>query len=196
MSSSVSAFGAASDVMVFWFENAPDMDKWFIKSRDYDEQIRAQFSDVLHEAERGECIHWLMSAKSYVAHIVLLDQFSRQVYRGTGKAFQNDLSALTFAKMGLTSYYPTLSPFEKMFVLMPFMHSENVEAQHECVARVKKEVSDNSNNPLWANVLGHAESHRDVVLRFGRFPKRNAALGRESTVEEIGYIASTPNIPY
>jgi len=169
------------------------MAKWFTKSRDFDGEIRTKFSDALHEAEQGKCLHWIMSKESYVAHIVLLDQFSRQIYRGTGQSFANDLSALTFAKMGMKSYYPTLNKYEKMFVLMPSMHSENVEAQIKCVAHVQNEPDD---DPFWTNVLRHAQGHRDVVLRFGRFPKRNAALGRESSEEELKYMEDTPDLPY
>lgn len=200
MSSSAPAFGVSSDILAFWFAKTPDMDKWFIASSGYDEEIRTKFASTLRSAECGDCIHWLMSANSYVAHIVLLDQFSRQIYRGTRQAFQNDLSALTFAKMGMHSYYPTLNKYEKMFVLMPFMHAENLQAQEECVARVKEAEAtarvDDKPDPFWTNVLGHAEGHREVVRRFGRFPKRNVVLGRTSTEEELAYIQETPNIPY
>lgn len=199
--SSDPAFGASSDILAFWFAKTPDMGKWFITSSDYDEEIRNKFARALQEAERGECIHWLMSKNSFVAHVVLLDQFSRQIYRGTSKAFQNDLSALTFAKMGMHSYYPMLNKYEKMFVLMPFMHAENLQAQEECVARVQEAEAtaarvDGKPDPFWTNVLGHAEGHREVVRRFGRFPKRNVVLGRTSTEEELAYIQETPNIPY
>jgi len=200
MSSSVPAFGASSDILAFWFAKTPDMDKWFTTSSDYDEEIRTKFASVLQDAERGDCIHWLMSANSYVAHIVLLDQFSRQIYRGTRRAFQNDLSALTFAKMGMHSYYPTLNKYEKMFVLMPFMHAENLQAQEECVARAKEAEEaprvNGESDPFWANVLRHAKGHCEVVRRFGRFPKRNIVLGRTSTEKELAYIQETPNIPY
>lgn len=191
---SFGGFGASGDILAFWFETTPDMDKWFMKSTAFDDEIRSKFGDVLRDAEQGNCIHWLMSANSYVAHIVLLDQFSRQIYRGSGAAFQNDLAALTFAKMGMHSYYPTLNKYEKMFVLMPFMHAENAHAQEECVRRVREEAA--SGDAFWNNVLRHAEGHADVVRRFGRFPKRNAALGRESTEEEVQYIHDTPNISY
>jgi uncharacterized protein (DUF924 family) len=197
MSSSAPAFGASSDVLAFWFAKTPDMDKWFVASSDYDEEIRTKFTSTLRDAERGDCIHWLMSANSYVAHVVLLDQFSRQIYRGSGQAYQNDLSALTFARMGIHSYYPTLNKYEKMFVLLPFMHSENLQVQEECVLLVDDEISTNGSvDPFWVNVLRHATGHCEVIRRFGRFPKRNTVLGRKSTDKELAYIRETPNIPY
>lgn len=181
-------------ILEFWFADAPDMAKWFMSSKQYDDEIRTRFGDSLRQAERGELQAWVETPRGFVALVVLLDQFSRQVYRGTGKAFQNDEAALLLVRSKLDAHVSKLDKYEKMFAIMPMMHAENLDAQRQCVAFVEKEAE--SGDGLWKNVLGHAKGHCDVIERFGRFPKRNVALNRETTEEEKTYIDATPNVPY
>lgn len=186
----------AQKILSFWFEKCPDMEKWFTKSTDYDDHITKEFKHLLEAAEEGKCFSWLMSKESYLAHIVLLDQFSRQIYRGTKKAFQNDPGVLIFTKMGIDVYYDSLNDYEKMFVLLPYMHSERLIYQKEGYKRVLKELDKNEDSPFWKNLCMHTVGHMEVIENFGRFPKRNEALGRESTEEEKKYMEEHPNRPY
>lgn len=187
---------SADKVLRYWFANAPDMDKWFLKSTEYDAEIRAHFENLLSEAENGKCFHWLLNKRTFLAHIILLDQFSRHIYRGTGDAFRNDQGALIFASMGIDVYYDSMDRYEKMFALMPFMHSETLVYQQKGLAFVEKELAESPNDPFWTNVHGHTVGHLKVIERFGRFPKRNAALDRGTTPEESAYILETPDLPY
>lgn len=180
------------EILAFWFENAPDMNKWFMKSRDFDEYIRTEFSSTLERGE--ELVDWADTPSGFVALIVLLDQFSRQIWRGSPKAFAYDALALRVATSKLDEHYPQLQRFERMFAIMPLMHAEDANAQTRCVLMVEEEAADG--DPFWKNVLEHAKGHFNVVERFGRFPKRNAVLGRETTPEEQAYIDETPNLPY
>ena len=102
--------------------------------------------------------------------------------------------ALRVATSKLEEHYPQLTKFERMFAIMPLMHAEDANAQTRCVLVVEEEAA--TGDPFWKNVLGHATGHFKVVERFGRFPKRNAVLGRETTPEEQAYIDETPNLPY
>lgn len=186
----------AEKILSFWFEKCPDMEKWFTKSSDWDNYITKEFKSQLESAEEGKCFNWLMSKESYLAHIILLDQFSRQIYRGTKKAFQNDPGVLIFTKMGIDVYYDLLNDYEKMFVLLPYMHSELLLYQKEGYTRVLKEVKNNKDSEFWQNVYKHTLGHMEVIEKFGRFPKRNIALGRESTEEEKKYMQEFPDRPY
>jgi len=183
-------------INAFWFEKCPDMDKWFMKSTEYDEYIKEQFADNLKDAENGKYFNWLLTKDSYIAHIILMDQFSRQIYRGTGDAFKNDNSILMFTLLGIDVYYPLCTKYEKMFILLPFMHSENKQYQTQGLQRVQQELENNPNDPFWENVHSHTFGHFKVIARFGRFPKRNAVLNRTSTPEELKYIEEHADRPY
>lgn len=174
-------------VLSFWFAHSPDMDKWFLKSADYDDHIRDHFSGLLCRAEQGHLDHWAATPRGWVALIVLLDQFSRHVYRGTKKAFHNDDAALRLARMDV---HPVKDKYHRMFARMPFTHAEDRDAQVEGVLRAEEEAA--GGDPFWRGVLGHALGHLRVIERFGRFPKRNRALGRATTPEEQAYIDETP----
>ena len=183
-------------ILDFWFEKSPDMDKWFMKSTTYDEYIKTEFGETLKKAENGELVGWMLNKNSFVAYIVLLDQFSRQIYRGQGEAFQNDHNALIILNMCNDVYYDQLNKYEKMFVLMPYMHSEILKYQRLGWKRVVSELNHHPEDTFWQNVHQHTVGHMDIIIRFGRFPKRNKALGRETTLEETQYIEENPNRPY
>jgi uncharacterized protein (DUF924 family) len=97
-----------------------------MKSQDYDEEIKEKFGDLLKEAEHGKGFGWLVSKDSYVAHIILMDQFSRHIYRGKGDAFKNDKGCLIFVELGWELYKEELKGYEFMFAFMPYMHTENI----------------------------------------------------------------------
>lgn len=184
-----------TDILDFWFETTPDMSKWFIHSREHDAYIRNRFGNALRDVETArDLTSWTRTPEGYLALVILLDQFTRQIHRDNPKAFQNDRLAQRLTALHLDAYYPHLNPFEKMFALMPLMHAENMEMQTKCLLLVEHEAAHG--DPFWTGVMRHAKGHYTVIERFGRFPKRNAALGRSTTAEEQVYIDATPNTPY
>ena len=215
----------AKEVLDYWFSKGvytPDYDKWFMKSEEYDEEITEKFGDLLKEAEHGKGFGWLVSKDSYVAHIILMDQFSRHIYRGKGDAFQNDNGAMIFVELGWDIYSKQLKGYEFMFAFMPFMHTENILYQkkgeqyfHRHKALYNNTAPPHTKRPLsggehpsYSSRMGcipektnndiewemlksmepHIVGHRQTIEKFGRFPKRNKALGRESTTSEIAYM--------
>ncbi len=217
----------AKDILDYWFSKGlytADFDKWFMKSQDYDEEIKEKFGNLLKEAEQGKGFSWLHTKDSYVAHIILLDQFSRHIYRGSGDSFKNDNGCMLFVELGWEMYKEQLEGYEFMFAFMPYMHTENMSYQRKGMINfeiqkriygnepntspsVKRPLSD-ENHPSYSARMGcipektnydkewemlksmepHVSGHEQVVRRFGRFPKRNIALGRESTSNEIAYM--------
>jgi uncharacterized protein (DUF924 family) len=165
------------DVLSFWFADAS---RWFKKDRAFDAEIRERFG-ALHEAlERGEHEAWLDSPRGALAYVIVLDQFSRNMFRGTARSFASDARALKAACAALDRGFDReLSPPERGFLYMPLMHSEALADQERCVELFR---------PEGAERLRYAEMHRDIVRRFGRFPHRNEILGRPSTPEEIEFL--------
>jgi uncharacterized protein (DUF924 family) len=164
------------------------MDKWFMKSSNYDDEIKERFGSNLVQAEANGLQSWLGTPKEYVAAVVLLDQFSRHVYRNEGNPYKNDDAARNISSQGFACHYNSLNKFEKLFVLMPFVHSESLSDQERAVSFMRQEYRQSDQNKFWGNALGHAIAHREVIQEFGRFPKRNQRLGRMSTSEEVKYI--------
>jgi uncharacterized protein (DUF924 family) len=159
-----------------------------------DSAIIERFQLLLEQAARGERDHWAHSSRSRLALIVVLDQFSRSIHRGTAQAYAQDPKALALALEGIPiGHYAALeTPWEKTFFLMPLGHSE--ELPHlEMAVRLAEELVEQGPAEL-RRVLEHsaaqARGHRDVIARFGRHPHRNAALGRRSTPEELDYLAT------
>lgn len=176
-----------SDVLDFWFvEHGPE--DWFAGSAEFDARC-ARLSDIHARAVRGELWEWRQTVKGRVAEIILLDQLSRQLHRGDPRAFAADPMALALAQElvygGLDS---ELSIPEKVFAYMPFEHAESAPVQEESV-RLFTALGDDA-------FLPYALEHRDTIARFGRFPFRNAALGRTSTPEEIAYMAEREGKAY
>ena len=184
----------AKTILSYWFpsDGTQDMDKWFMKSKDYDKEIIQQFQNILRLAENGKTLHWLYSTKeTFLAHIILLDQMSRHIYREQGNPYQNDKGCIIFTLQGLDIYYDEMDDNEKMFALLPLMHSENMLHQNKCIEYIENEIKIDPKNEFWKNMLKHARGHRDVIQTFGRFPKRNERLKRHSTDEEQTYIDTT-----
>ena len=165
------------DVLTFWFA---DPGRWWKKDPAFDEQIRDRFL-ALHEViERGEHEGWLETARGTLAYVVVLDQFSRNLFRGSARSFACDARALAAARGALDRGFDRLlSVDERSFLYMPFMHSERIADQDRCVQLFASESPES---------LSYAERHRDIIRRFGRFPHRNAPLGRPSTPEELEFL--------
>lgn len=174
----------AQAVLDFWLvETAEEL--WWSASEAFDAQVRIRFAKTLQRAERSELWKWRATPQGRAAEIIVLDQFSRQLYRKSGRAFANDTLALALAQeivaQGLDSQ---LAHFERYFAFMPYMHAESLAVQEESV-RLFETVGEKA--------LDFAVRHRTVIERFGRYPKRNLALGRVSTFAELEYIAATGN---
>jgi uncharacterized protein (DUF924 family) len=168
---------SSDEVLAFWFS---DPARWWKKDPAFDAEIRSRFL-ALHEAiDRGERETWLDTARGTLAYVVVLDQFSRNVFRGTARMFASDARARTAARGALgRGDDAALSPEQRTFLFMPLMHSEDVADQDRSVALFAQAMPEQ---------LRFAEQHRDIVRRFGRFPHRNALLGRPSTPEEIEFL--------
>lgn len=170
------------DVLDFWFAGDPGADRkvWFEKNAEFDAAC-ARFADALRAAKAGAFDHWCETPRGTLALIILLDQFSRNLHRNAAEAFAADAMARGIARNAVTrGVDQLLGPVERMFVYLPFEHSEDLADQDDAVRLY---------TPLGEDIVRYAEKHRDVIRRFGRFPHRNAALGRMSTPEEQLYLA-------
>jgi uncharacterized protein (DUF924 family) len=169
-------------VHTFWFSEL-SMEDWFSGGEELDARIRDEFGDLHRALTVGEGWQARTDVQARVAEVVVLDQFSRQIYRNSGQAFAYDALALTLAQeLILKRVDEQLSEPERMFVYMPFMHSESKAIQADAVELFEKLGQDKS--------LEMAHIHRDIIDQFGRFPHRNEALGRDSTAEEKEYLAN------
>lgn len=159
-----------------------------------DSVIAERFSLLLEKATGGDLDHWSHAPRSRLALIVVLDQFSRSVHRGTAQAFAQDQKALALALEGIEiGHYAALeTPWEKTFFFLPLGHSEelaHVQAAVELAEQLAAEAPPELRRML-EHSASQARGHRDVIARFGRHPHRNALLGRQSTPEELDYLAS------
>ena len=164
---------------------------WWQGSADTDYDIERRFGKLVEAAGKGAFSDWMQESRPALTLIILNDQFPRNLHRGSGKAFSHDTIALKYAKQLVGSaLFNELESIEKVFALMPFEHSENIEDQNFCVNEFTK-MADSA-EPDWQEPMvfyrQFAIEHRDIVEEFGRFPHRNEVLGRESTAEEIKYL--------
>ena len=172
----------ADNVLSFWFEEAGPK-TWYKKSDAFDALIRQRFEETVLSLAT-DVAGWDKTPNSLLALIIALDQFPRNIYRETTAAFAFDDRALGHTKtMTYKGWDLKIDQSRRAFAYMPFMHAEDMAAQNECVRLMDMRL-DNENN------LHHAKEHRKVIERFGRFPHRNAILGRESTAEEITFLKS------
>lgn len=171
----------AGEVLTFWQEAGPAM--WYKQDDGFDRTIRDRFGALWDTAAQGGCDIWAVGPKGALALLILLDQFPRNMFRQSRLAFATDARALRFADMALGQGWDmrTLPPLRQFFYL-PFMHSEQLTHQDRAVRLFKARMEDGDN-------LLHARAHREVIRRFGRFPYRNAALGRVSTPAEDGFLS-------
>lgn len=169
------------DVLDFWFD-PEHADLLFEKNDDFDTLIQERFGDTLIAACEGLLWDWRTSAYGRLAEIIVLDQFSRNLYRGDKKSFAQDTMALTLAQelYNLPEFKDDFSIHEQSFAMMPFMHSESRDI-HEIALRIFSEIGDE-------NTLHYEKLHKDIIDRFGRYPHRNEILGRKTTEEEDAFL--------
>lgn len=184
----------AKAVIDFWFgapgspEHGRPRKVWFQKDDAFDAAIRERFGPLVERALRGELADWAATPDGALAEILLLDQFTRNSFRGTPRAFAGDPRALAAAVAAVGQRFDAALPaFQRGFVYLPFEHAETMAAQDESVRLFGRLAAEGGEGA--ASMLDYAERHRDVVERFGRFPHRNAILGRRSTAEEEAYLS-------
>ncbi|MBH8563895.1 DUF924 domain-containing protein [Nostoc sp. CENA67] len=181
----------AQTILGFWFGHPQEIDYgkpkpyWFKKTPEFDEKLRDLFLEDYQKAAAGYLDDWIDSPESCLALILLLDQFPRNMFRGTPDAFATDWEALSAAQHAVAqSYDHQLLPVQRWFIYLPFEHSENLDHQRQCV-KLFQRLSD---DPDSAGVIDYAFSHMQIIERFGRFPHRNSILGRASTPEEKEFL--------
>lgn len=166
-------------VIDFWREAGSD--RWFEKDEAFDRTIADRFGDLYERAAAGRLDQWADEPNGALALVILLDQFPRNMFRGTPRAFASDGKALATAKAALArGDHEVVGEDINQFLALPLMHSESLQDQEACVAWMQR--IGEANVPF-------AEEHRDIVARFGRFPHRNAILGRTSTEDERRFLA-------
>ncbi len=177
------------EVLAFWFGNEGDEEygefrkAWFERNDDFDREIQTRFSSLHERAASGELDSWKDEPESALALIIVLDQFPRNMFRGDPRSWATDAKALEAAKHAVERAYDRELPaFQRAFIYMPYMHSENLEDQRRCVELFELMGEDGKNN------AEYAAGHMEIVKRFGRFPHRNEVLGRETTPEEAEFL--------
>jgi len=174
----------AHAVIKFWFEEC-NPKQWWTKDDAFDQMITERFSELHAQACAGELFAWRFSAIGRLAEIIVLDQFPRNMYRNTPKAFASDHLALCLAQHAVSQNTQNeLTDDQRQFLYMPYMHSESAVI-HQIAERLFSEPQVNSNKDFEL-------AHKKIIDRFGRYPHRNEILGRESTEEEVAFLAE-PN---
>jgi len=168
------------EILAFWIVDITPK-QWWVTDPEFDRQIEDRFHDVLHRAMRGELSCWRTEEKGRLAEIIVLDQFSRTIHRATALAFANDSLALALAQEAIAAHADeALEPAKKAFLYMPFMHSESPEIHAIAVTLFDRDGLD--------SYLQFELRHQAIIERFGRYPHRNALLGRASSAEEIEFL--------
>jgi uncharacterized protein (DUF924 family) len=172
----------AKQVLDFWFDPV-NREHWFRASGEFDEVIRKRFHEPYGEAAQGQLIDWCETPNGALSLCILLDQVSRNIFRGTSQAFATDSLARASARQILARGFDRLYPMDehRMFCYLPFEHSEDINDQRLSVQLFSEHIS----NTEYAD---YARRHFDVIERFGRFPHRNSILGRASTLEEVEFL--------
>ncbi len=172
--------GQHADVLGFWTKAGPD--RWFNKDAAFDTAFHDSFRDLHFAAARRDLDHWADHPDGSLALIILLDQFPRNCFRGTAHMFATDPLARHFADRAIEAGHDDrVDPGLRVFMYLPFEHSENIADQYRSVELTGK---------LDESYMKYALEHRDIIQRFGRFPHRNPALGRETTPEEQAFLDS------
>ena len=183
------AIATAHEIRAFWFGEGEDHGKrraaWFKKAAAFDDEIRRRFLVTFAAAEAGALSDWKNNAHNCVALIVVEDQFGRNMFRGSARAFATDALAREATMHALANGFDQgLKPVERQFIYLPLEHSESLPDQQRCLTLMQQLAAydETSDLHVWA------QKHLDIISRFGRFPHRNAVLGRESTAEEIEFL--------
>lgn len=184
-----------SELISHWFAQTLDepatisgrLGWWFSADEKRDQEMTDRFSGLVEECAAGHLYRWLDSPEGRLAMIIALDQLPRNLFRGSPRAFGNDsyTAALCLAATH-TGQNQVLKPIQRAFLYMPLQHFEDLQGQEAGVLLYEKLAEE---NPEWPVFADSARLHRDIIARFGRFPHRNAVLGRESTPEEAEYLA-------
>ena len=178
---------AANDVLNFWFDEPRGVSRetWFRKSDEFDALIRARFSATHDAVSGGRCEFWLAAPDTALAYVIVLDQFSRNMFRDDARAFAADPQALAAARQIVWRRWDqTMLAVERQFVYLPFEHAEDITTQRTSLQL----FADIDQLPQTQGLLEWARTHYDIVARFGRFPHRNAALGRLSIAAEREFL--------
>ncbi|MDO5650775.1 MAG: DUF924 family protein [Moraxella sp.] len=171
---------SAKDVLEFWY-HADNQTYWFVKSADFDNKIRDKFADLVERVAAGETSAWRANILGRLAEIIVLDQFTRNIYRGTPKAFAYDGVALVLSQEAVASMdFTKIDTTYQKFIAMPYMHSES-KLIHEQAVQIFTAIGD-------VNTLDFELKHKAIIDRFGRYPHRNAILGRVSDEEELAFL--------
>lgn len=187
-------------ILSFWFRetelSAPQIDRrmdiWFGENPVFDHEIQKDFADDVDRASEGKLDHWAHQPHGRLALILLLDQFRRNIYRNTAKAFEKDKAALKLCVQGAMAKKDRgLTPIERVFFYMPLQHAESAKVQAKSCELFNKLANAVSatQRETFSTIAQFAELHRDVVVQFGRFPHRNKLLGRKNTPQEDQYLA-------
>ncbi len=183
----------------FWFGTDPDDQSvaagksslWWSKNSEVDTEIARRFADLIDLAAAGGLSDWEASPQGLLALILLTDQFPRNAYRQTARSFVYDAHARRWCHQAIRRGIPAqLRPVERVFLLLPLEHAENLEDQERCVTEMRAMAAAVPANfaATASGYVDYAIRHRDIIARFGRFPHRNAILGRRSTPEEIAFL--------
>jgi uncharacterized protein (DUF924 family) len=170
----------ARDVVTFWREAGPE--RWFEKDTAFDEDIRRRFLATHEAAAAGKLREWENTAEGALALLILLDQFPRNMFRNSARAYATDPLARAVAAGALVKGFDSVFPDLRSFFYLPFEHSEDLADQERALALYK--AAGDTDNLKWAEI------HADIIRRFGRFPHRNAVLGRATTPEEQAFLDS------
>jgi uncharacterized protein (DUF924 family) len=187
-----------NEILSFWFGGLDDCGMsassqhslWFTSSVETDQICRKRFGRLVEQAVAGELDHWSQTDSGIMALTILLDQLPRNIYRGTPDAFSGDEKALELAQTTIVAgRHQHLPAIHQVFLLLPLEHCENLDIQEESV-ELFSELTDIAGSEAIAGFSRYAVAHRDVIAQFGRFPHRNAILGRASSQEELEYLAT------
>lgn len=171
------------EILSFWLDEA-GVQGWYAVSDELDQTIRDRFMDTWKEAQEGAYAQWLTYPSGALAYIILNDQFSRNMFRGTSRAFASDRIALAAAKGAIHHKWDMrIDEPSRQFFYLPLMHSENLCDQDRCVRLMKERMPETGGSSMI-----HAQAHREVIRMFGRFPYRNEALQRSFTGREKEYV--------
>ena len=172
---------AAQAVLAFWFDEVGEA-RWFARDDAVDGACAARFGGMRDEVLASDALGWRSEAGHLLAAVILLDQFSRNIHRDSARAFEADPLALDLARHAIArGWHAALEPTRAQFFLLPLMHAEDRDAARESVARYEALGLDDP--------LAFARAHAAVIERFGRYPSRNAVLGRETTPDEAAFLA-------
>lgn len=193
-------------ILDFWFEgitedtilteDLPVKKRWFSKDEEIDREIREKFNSDLTKARKGKCSSWMDTSVGALALVILLDQLSRNIFRGSEKAFDTDLQALESCLVAIKDGFDEeLSLIQRQFLYMPMMHSENITVQKKSLKYYKDlmdtaQEDDPKNLEYFTGVYDFAKRHHDIIQKFERFPHRNDVLRRRSTSGELEFLKS------